>query len=1019
MHSSKNIAKLNLVPKVILFTVLSAAFVACSPKKREKPQIHPNQKAPITVQDSFSVGGQSQKGNVTTGTGAAKDSTAAIYDYPISINKSVLGKAFLVSSSIIDYYIAPRISHLKPKIVTFKKVGKQLAMFELDTMSVYDDIASDKLVQTFEISSENNNSIEFNLKLGFSSIALKEDLGIAEMTIFPTREEAVINPTSSYVESAKFENNELLIVQNSKVKSDYANVNLFNVLFGMPTAIQTAEVNMKIQTRITPYKENPNFMPKQIFASDMKKVGYFVTDKMKKNDGEVQHLANTWDISEASGPITYVISSNTPEKFVEAVKEGILYWNRQIGREVFKVETGGDPKEIGSYRRSIVHWAPWAKAGFAVASLQADPLTGELMSTNVYMTSVFPEGAKLETILEAKKRSAESTKTQENLKLVRGIAPTGFALDISCTMKMNEMLSGLTSQVEVLKDNPQLVERAQTDIIRWIVAHEVGHTIGLRHNFAGSLGSEYESFQKLEEDFDKYIKEPNHQGGATSSSVMDYINTKDILLGGAYIKRSNLKYDAKAIKFGYTQNESYLNTLAENNDVLFCSDLEAMGGTATDCTVFDSGKDPIMNSIYSAGGATKRLMTYIYELVLEIKFGGLFGDSRLSFQDILSNMISPENLASDAAYEYSAIQKALTLNGRFLAINRQLGGSSWGKSKSKYSTALTERQTKQFEDLGGIIGLITKLVPVDDKNKIQRGWLINQAQKIISSPNFNSGKTLSGIEYTLNASDKTFIESTLLEFADRYEEAYLNATLTALAPNFVTETSSSSNSFSLFGGSTSSNGPAPYNYNLPVESWSEDISAFVENTVMGREEEPVVVTEGTFQYSMPKPIHHLDSRLAALKLLSEKLYGKSSMLKDAKTKLLDTQKNKVGYALGLITTATITTPAPISSGTPVALGTAPTGSGTPTAIVVSPSTPIAPVATTTDPQTKVVTSGSASSNDVYTKIKSISSLPVKAWALKEMAVLKSLEELVSADSSSTNPSSISDITKKIPPGYED
>ena len=36
---------------------------------------------------------------------------------------------------------------------------------------------------------------------------------------------------------------------------------------------------------------------------------------------------------------------------------------------------------------------------------------------------------------------------------------------------------------------PEAVQRASLDLVRSAVAHEVGHTLGLAHNFAGSLGT--------------------------------------------------------------------------------------------------------------------------------------------------------------------------------------------------------------------------------------------------------------------------------------------------------------------------------------------------------------------------------------------------------------------------------------------------------------------------------------------------------------------------------------------------
>lgn len=90
-----------------------------------------------------------------------------------------------------------------------------------------------------------------------------------------------------------------------------------------------------------------------------------------------------------------------------------------------------------------------------------------------------------------------------------------------------------------------------------LVCHEVGHTLGLRHNFKGS--STYTMAEINSEELKG--KKPN------SSSVMDYlpinINFEDGEIQGDYTMIGVGPYDIWAIEYGYTQNEKELKSILE------------------------------------------------------------------------------------------------------------------------------------------------------------------------------------------------------------------------------------------------------------------------------------------------------------------------------------------------------------------------------------------------------------------------------------------------------------------------
>ena len=90
-----------------------------------------------------------------------------------------------------------------------------------------------------------------------------------------------------------------------------------------------------------------------------------------------------------------------------------------------------------------------------------------------------------------------------------------------------------------------------------LVAHEAGHTLGLRHNFKGSSISTYE--------------EINGSGGMHSTTVMDYCPLNIRFRGGEKQGDVSMEgigpYDMWAIEYGYTPNEKDLEKiLAESTE---------------------------------------------------------------------------------------------------------------------------------------------------------------------------------------------------------------------------------------------------------------------------------------------------------------------------------------------------------------------------------------------------------------------------------------------------------------------
>jgi Met-zincin/Domain of unknown function (DUF5117) len=126
-------------------------------------------------------------------------------------------------------------------------------------------------------------------------------------------------------------------------------------------------------------------------------------------------------------------------------------------------------------------------------------------------------------------------------------------------------------------------------VVAELTCHEVGHTLGLRHNFKAS------SLYTMAAINSKKLK--GHQ--PLASSVMDYLpvnmNFKDGPVQGDYTMIGVGPYDIWAIEYGYTQNDSdlkaILNRVAEP-DLQYATDEDTFGPDPL-ARRYDLSKDPL------------------------------------------------------------------------------------------------------------------------------------------------------------------------------------------------------------------------------------------------------------------------------------------------------------------------------------------------------------------------------------------------------------------------------------------
>ncbi|MDP2007296.1 MAG: zinc-dependent metalloprotease [Rubrivivax sp.] len=309
-------------------------------------------------------------------------------------------------------------------------------------------------------------------------------------------------------------------------------------------------------------------------------------------------------LSEPVKPITYWMDRNIPAKYRKAVAAGIVEWNKAFERIGFKnaVVARQQPDDAAfdlmDAGHASIRWFLGADVGFAQGPSHADPRTGEILDADIRMADVFGRGSR--------RQARDDVYAPQGLPLGSTQVPAWKAgLDAlqgneSCTYAQdgaNEMafaLDLLEARGELDPDSPETEEFVQ-NYIKDVITHEVGHTLGLRHNFKASTTVTREQLR------DTAVG----SGRSISGSVMDY-NAFNLPLEGEAKRQLNMvtlgAYDYWAIEYGYKPVDpaqpAALTAIAErvrgDKSLAFADDGDAIGdGLDPLVNTFDLGDNPL------------------------------------------------------------------------------------------------------------------------------------------------------------------------------------------------------------------------------------------------------------------------------------------------------------------------------------------------------------------------------------------------------------------------------------------
>jgi hypothetical protein len=156
-------------------------------------------------------------------------------------------------------------------------------------------------------------------------------------------------------------------------------------------------------------------------------------------------------MSDPVKPIVYYVDRGAPEPVRSALIEGASWWNQAFEaagyRNAFRVElmpVGADPMDV---RYNVIQWVHRSTRGWSYGSSVSDPRTGEIIQGRV---------------------SLGSLRDRQDFLIAEGL---------------------LAPYEKGKSQTAKIMEQVVLARLRQLAAHEVGHTLGLQHNFAASISN--------------------------------------------------------------------------------------------------------------------------------------------------------------------------------------------------------------------------------------------------------------------------------------------------------------------------------------------------------------------------------------------------------------------------------------------------------------------------------------------------------------------------------------------------
>jgi hypothetical protein len=354
-------------------------------------------------------------------------------------------------------------------------------------------------------------------------------------------------------------------------------------------------VSIKVQHSLIKVPDN-DYKPRH----DDPRIGYFstqVTDMTDTSATPYRDVIHRWHLvkqkpgtrlSEPVTPITFWIENTTPLELRDLIRSATLRWNEAFETAGFKdaivvkVQPDNAAWDAGDINYNVLRWTSSPNPPFGgYGPSFVNPRTGQILGADIMLEFSFltnrlrSQKVFTELGLASPQQEDESPfRDPRRFCLEAGFAQQGLMFG-QAALRLNDAAA---------PDMKALTREAMTKLI----LHEVGHTLGLNHNFRASHLYDADKIHQ---------KELTSKTGLTGS-VMDYMPANIAPLnkpqGDFYITKPG-PYDHWAVEFGYS--EALEDPQAESNRLQKIASRShepalAFGNDADDMRKAGKGIDP-------------------------------------------------------------------------------------------------------------------------------------------------------------------------------------------------------------------------------------------------------------------------------------------------------------------------------------------------------------------------------------------------------------------------------------------
>jgi hypothetical protein len=309
---------------------------------------------------------------------------------PTTFDEQDLGERFLLQISYTEHdHGLQDFMTSRSRIVRFERRGATLLMLD-DT----DPAAAARRLARIPIRRETAGGIEVDLNAGFDQVPLEED-----------------RTGEDYYGRVDQHDHRTLELFDRKVLA---------ISCDDPLLVFDQQATSKDGDRIVAhyylsrYRPDPEFRPFEM--TSLMHFGFYETYPQNRSGRPVLYAMKFG----SDEPIVFALSSEIPARYRDAVRDGVLYWNRALGEPLLRVVDAPPGVEAPDPNYNVIQWVTSGKYE-STSYIQSDPLTGQILHAHLFVLE--------ETMMDGD-----------------------------------------------LDD--------QNNHLRYIVAHEIGHALGLRHNFA-------------------------------------------------------------------------------------------------------------------------------------------------------------------------------------------------------------------------------------------------------------------------------------------------------------------------------------------------------------------------------------------------------------------------------------------------------------------------------------------------------------------------------------------------------